>query len=345
MIMQKHQIPTYVLLLAFVAALVVLATPTNAQQERPKTGVQPTTGPAGTLFAFYATGFQGEEPLVYWFNTPDGSVQGDPANYTLYSYRGRADWIWRAPDQATPGIWQAVIQSNRDDGINTQRIITFEITGSAKTVVGEPVPDTVIVPPDEHPAGAAVTPAEGPPGTRFSFFATDFAPHEQVSYWFNAPNGVIYGDPYSYVTHSFDGRADWRWTSPGDAQLGVWTAVALGKKTGISRVIEFRIISPSTMPQLTDNPPDVAVEPLIGAPGDRFAFSAAGFLPREIVYFWATSPDGTQYKKSKYKLRPNAEGVVYWNWRTPDLAARGIWSMYVMGEESQIQKRIIFEVR
>lgn len=323
---------------------VMLVTGGSLYAQQPATNVLPAAGLPGTMFSFYATGFDGEEPVVYWFNSPDGSVYGDPARYVTYSYQGRADWTWRAPDNATPGTWVAVVQSTRDaPRQNFQQTIQFEILPveqpPAESTAEQPFPE-----PSASYPGAAVEPAEGPPSTRFSFYATDFEDNEKVAYWFNAPDGQVYGDAYDYVVHAYDGRADWRWTAPGDAQPGLWNVVATGMESGVRRIIEFRIVDFSTG-YIPTNSPGVAVEPAWGVPGDRFAFSADGFLPRELVYFWVTDPTGEQYRKHKYKVQPNEQGVAYWNWKTPEDAVNGIWSMNVMGQESQEQKVIYFEVR
>ena len=194
---------------------VMVMTGGSLYAQQPETNVLPAAGLPGTMFSFYATGFDGEEPVVYWFNSTDGSVYGDPARYVTYSYQGRADWTWRAPDNATPGIWVAVVQSNRDaHRQNFQQTISFEILPAeqppADSSAEQPFPE-----PSADSPGAAVEPAEGPPSTRFSFYATDFKDNEKVAYWFNAPDGQVYGDAYDYVVHAYDGRADWRWDGTG----------------------------------------------------------------------------------------------------------------------------------
>lgn len=320
------------------------STPFVSAQDSPpvETGVSPQVGYPGSEFSFYATGFRASDLVVYWFNTPDGRILGSPYRYRTFAHQGRADWTWRAPDVAIPGTWTVVARSLRSDTRDyVQRVIDFEIVAvpASSGDVAQPVPAS-----DQ---GYAVLPESGVPGTRFSFYATDFDGNERVAYWFNAPDGQMYGNEVHYVVHAYDGRADWRWTSPGDAMPGTWTAVALGLRSGVQRIVAFTVTTAesSVGSSLVSNPPDVSVEPAMGKPGSRFFFSADGFLERETVHFWASDPAGGEYRKSKYKLRPNTEGTVYWNWRTPDDATRGVWRMMVMGQESQVQKVIYFEVR
>lgn len=313
-----------------------------AQDSPVETGVSPQVGAPGSEFSFYATGFRASDLVVYWFNAPDGHILGNPYRYRTFAHQGRADWTWRAPDHAIPGTWTVVARSLRSDTHDyVQRVIEFDVATipTSSDDVAQPVPAS-----DQ---GYAVLPESGIPGTRFSFYATDFDSNERVSYWFNAPDGQIYGDEVNYVVHAYDGRADWRWTSPSDAMPGTWTSVALGLRSGVRRIIAFTVTTAESGVgnSYESNPPDVSVEPAVGKPGSRFFFSADGFLERETVYFWVSDPQGVSYRKSKYKVRPNVDGTVYWNWRTPDEAPRGVWRMIVMGQESQVQKVIYFEVR
>lgn len=336
---------TYTILLALLAGFLAVDTTTYAQEQTPETSVVPAKGRPATVFAFYARGFDDTENVAYWFNAPDGTVYGDPVQYTTHTFRGRADWTWRSPDDAMPGIWTAVASSTRKDGQDdVVKVISFEIVASETAPPDNAPSDTTIQQPVGNDVGVGVVPAEGLPGVRFSFYATDFFDHERVAFWYNAPDGTVYGDPY-FGVNAYRGRADWQWTTPGDAQPGVWTAVASGVKSGATRVIQFTILSPVvTTDAMPANSSAVAVSPEQGQPGTRFHFSASGFLSYENVHFWATAPDGTQYKRDKYNVKANEVGTAYWNWGTPEDAATGYWTMMVMGDDSQVQHVIYFEV-
>jgi hypothetical protein len=93
--------------------------------ERLDSNVQPNAGPGGTTFSFYATGFDGEEEIGIWLNTPDGRVL-DAETDELYQATpsGRADWEWTAPVNAQPGMWSMVARG-KESGV--ERVLIFEL--------------------------------------------------------------------------------------------------------------------------------------------------------------------------------------------------------------------------
>lgn len=308
--------------------------------------VLPPAGRPSTTFSFFATGFDGGERVAYWFNAPDGTVYSNEYLYRTYCFQGRADWSWRSPEDAMPGTWTAVVESMRDDDEDDLTVvIPFEILPSEIAAPDNAAPVPHINFPTGQPV-VAVDPPAGLSSTRFAFYATGFNHSEKVSYWFNAPNGFVYADEYTYITRSFDGRADWTWLPPDGAEPGVWTAVARGKSSHTERVIQFEIRRPTANEQGVPPPnsSEVAVEPASAPSGSRFHFSAAGFNPRETVYFWASDAAGQIYDKRKYQIRANEEGVAYWNWKTPPQSPPGVWTMVALGEDSDVQQVIHFTV-
>lgn len=325
-----------IILSVLAAVLVAVPYPGNAQE--PEQNVEPPSGRPSTLFHFYSKGFEGNEQVAFWFNAPNGKVYGNDLLYRVYSFQGRADWQWRSPDDALPGTWTAVAKGLSSD---IKKVISFEIVPHA-----EAAPENAPSVPQANEAGVAVEPAVGAPGTIFSFYATDFDNDERVGYWFHAPDGHIDSNDSAYQTHAYQGRADWQWRSPGDAIVGTWVVVVQGVRSKITRVIQFEIRQNDQAAQgiLPTNPPGVAVEPVSGVAGTRFFFMAAGFQPGETVTFWATAPDGSLYDKSKYTIVADLQGEAYWNWGTPPDAPSGIWMMKAIGEKSQTQKTIYFQI-
>lgn len=326
-----------VTLAALVALVVVGAQPHTAWGA--DQSVEPPAGRPSTQFTFYATGFDGSEEVAYWFSSPDGKVYGDDVRYRVLAYQGRADWSWRSPDEATPGTWMAVAKGLHSD---TKQVIPFEIVTDAQAV-----PENRPSVPLTNEPGVAVQPESGPAGTMFSFYATDFNDGEAVGYWFNAPDGTLHSNDVEYRSRSYSGRADWQWMSPANAMPGTWTVVVQGTESHTTRVIAFEIRENDLASQgiLPPNASNVAVEPQDGPPGGRFHFFAAGFRPRETVQFWAFAPGGENYEKSKYTIVANDQGEAYWNWLTPEDAALGVWTMNAIGETSQVQRTIYFQVR
>lgn len=89
---------------------------------------------------------------------------------------------------------------------------------------------------------ANVTPSVGPPGARFAFVAFGFNAEEQIGVWANTPAGeAIAIDVEELNRADGDGRADWFWTAPDDAQRGMWQLVARGLDSEVQHVITFEI--------------------------------------------------------------------------------------------------------
>jgi hypothetical protein len=318
--------------------------------------VAPPAGWPGTNFSFYATGFDGREKAGYWFNAPDGTIYANRFKYVIHTYQGRADWSWTVPEDAPPGTWSAVVHGVES---NTEQVVLFEVLspGDAEEIAETPHGGAPIAPPGSappNPEGVAVQPASGIAGTKFEFFATGFERKEKVSFWASDPAARHYGSTDYETRANINGRADWSWRAPGDALPGVWIMVARGLDSGREQIIYFDIYDatantpapgegPARSAEL--NAPDVTVDPPVGTPGTRFHFRAAGFEPRQKLYFWATDPSGENHEKEKYNIRSNEEGVAYWNWRTPDNAATGVWQMFIFSDETSMQKVIFFDVR
>lgn len=198
-----------------------LAEPVDAYDS----AVTPARGVPGTRFLFFASNFTVGESVAFVIVAPDGTIQHRGEKHA--SKWERIDWEWRSPDDAPPGIWTA-----RATGLESQieQVIHFEIY----RYVGDKIVPT---PPD--PYDSAVFPAEGPPGTTFAFFATGYVYEERVEYQCIAPDGEVHS--VGQVKSSEFGRADWQCQSPYTASSGIWTTVARGTDSQITRVLNFTI--------------------------------------------------------------------------------------------------------
>jgi hypothetical protein len=209
---------------------------------------------------------------------------------------------------------------------------------------GAPPPPDLDAPDTEN---RDVSPRDGIPGTRFSFYATGFKPGEWVGFWFNAPDGSVDSNTNDYRarTSTRSSRVDWEWTSPANAVPGIWQAVVRGEESGIERTIFFEIRPTDTLPPAGDA--ELGVEPQVGEPETTFAFFATGFEPDEQVSFWAINPDGRVYGKDRYTIFANGEGRADWFWQAPDEdeAVLGTWEMIAFGNKSDTTRIIEFEVR
>ncbi len=313
--------------------------------------VSPKAGPPGTEFTFFATGYDGEERVGYWFNDPDGRIYSD-SHYKVFAYQGRADWSWEVPENAKPGTWTAVAQGQRSDHEQT---IPFEVTGTGAST------------PDQGDMSGNVTvgvdPAIGQPNGRFDFVVVGMPSHETIIYWAIMPNGQVWNNKEERTTANADGRADWEWNAPDNAMPGTWRMVIEGRENGMQSEISFEIVNPNaegtgedegdTPP--TDTPPadpppttapgDVLVDPPSGHPGSGFAFVLAGLPPREVVHFWFVDPAGVIYVSRENRIETGDNGNASWVWVAPQSVAPGRWRLVAIGEYSGIQKEVAFEIQ
>lgn len=175
----------------------------------PETGVVPGTGGPGTVFQFAATGYNGSEFIDWWAEGPDGVfIRGNVKDPDVKpNSDGYLRWKWRAPDDIIAGQWRMHMQ-----GRDSRHLQTVEFTI---------VRDT----PPPPPPQATVTPASGPPGTTFTFFAEGFDSLEVVGYWLDDPDNEVIRIDKEVVANS-KGEIVWEWTAPPDAKCGEWRMIA-----------------------------------------------------------------------------------------------------------------------
>lgn len=283
----------------------------------------PPSGPRGTTFSFFASGFTADEKIAAWLVGPDGRdrdlVPGvDPGLNA--DGKGELRWSWAAPDDALLGQWRTIARG-RDS--NVERVLTFTVTG---TELPQPT--------------AGVSPASGPPGTAFTFFVEGLSAGEELGTWLIAPSGER-RDATPYLRASDAGRADWSWLAPGDAQGGEWQMVVRSKLTTYEAIIRFTVTG--------NNPPPASpgaqggVTPPSGPAGSTFRFTVGGMAPNETVYYWATAPDGKPVPNGvTAQAFPNGQAT--WDYTISDLAQAGTWIMTARGAQSDRTVQISFIV-
>jgi hypothetical protein len=303
--------------------------------------VAPPVGPPGTRFAFYALGFNYREKVGYWVNGPDGTVYANDFKFVVKSWENRADWEWKAPHDATPGLWSTVARGFESE---KEVIIYFEIADPNAPPVPVNTPPSPQAPAPSS-SNVVVEPQAGVPGTRFDFHASGFRPGERVRFWASDPLNRYYEMNHYRTDANEDGHAAWNWKSPDDAMAGVWIMVGRGEESHIEKVSYFAIADPNAPIQgSVVNPSDVAVDPISAVPATRHFFFAHGFNADETVYFWATDPAGKEYDRDERRVSSNEHGRADWYWMTPPDAPAGIWTMYAAGNTSGVQRTIYFEV-
>jgi hypothetical protein len=185
-------------------------------------GVAPANGVAGTLFRFYATGFEFREPIGVAVRGPSGPLEDAIVSTpSAAGPEGRIDGSWASPADAAPGLWQIVVR-----GLNSHVERTIAITI-------DPAPAAA-------PAQLSVSPSSGARGARFVFSAAGFKADEHISVWLNLPNGQVREAQIEGRAQAGpDGHAGWGWVAPSDAPLGTWQMVAHGRDSGIEVVATF----------------------------------------------------------------------------------------------------------
>jgi hypothetical protein len=185
-------------------------------------GVAPAHGTPGTLFRFFATGFEFREPISVAVRGPSGVLKdANVSTPNAAGPEGRIDGSWTSPADATPGAWQIVVRG-------------------VSSAVERTIAVTIDPPPAAAPAQLAVSPSSGAPGARFVFSATGFKADEHISVWLNLPNGRVQEARIEGRAQAGpDGHAGWGWIAPSDAPLGTWQMVAHGRDSGIEVVATF----------------------------------------------------------------------------------------------------------
>ncbi len=332
----------------------------NTVQNASDVAVEPAASNSGARFSFYAHGFLRRETVRFWATDPGGKTYEDGEYEVTANVDGRADWSWKTPQDAMPGVWNMVARgkkSFREKVVHFQVLSNEEIASQAVPVTVHsisPQAQTVNVP--ENATDVSVNPTSGQPGSSFDFFARGFKRLEQIRYWVFSPDGQV-AEGTSRVVSSAHMHATWAWQAPADAPHGTWTMVGKGTKSHIEKVIYFQVGSssaaqaaqPAAVPApvaagIPANPPGVGVEPPVAVLDENVAFFVEGFPAHETVHYWLMTPSGDEYRKDDYKTGTTPEGRADWKWKVPNGAGPGIWTMVVLGEHSGLKKEIFFKV-
>lgn len=312
--------------IALMLALGALLVPLRASAA-PLINVTPQSGPVGTTFLFYASGFAINERFSIWLNGPGSGPQSATANETQRTTSGgAASFSWAAPAGTAPGAWQMVVHSLKS---NFEQVIPFEIQSATNS-----------------PAqGDNVTPAAGRPGALFRFYVSGFAPREQVETSVAGPGGQLAAPDLRTTGHASDtGRVDGSWVAPGDAAAGTWSISFRGVASGTNRTLSVTI---SAAP--ARSPAQLTVSPASGTAGTPFLFSASGFAADETFSVWLNTPDGkvvpAQLDQADTDPQAGPNGNASWGWKAPQGTRAGTWQMVAHGRESGIEAVATFTLQ
>jgi hypothetical protein len=186
--------------------------------------VVPADGVPGTLFRFFATGFEPREFVYVSVSGPAGKLEAPSLTIPRTADpTGRVDGSWTSPTDAALGNYQIVIQSDH--------------SGVTRTI-----PVSIHAAQAGQPPQLTITPAAGAPGARFVLSGSGFGKEEKLSIWLNAPDGrVLPAEIEGIAETAPDGRVGWTWVAPKDAPLGAWQMVAHGRTSGIEAVASFTL--------------------------------------------------------------------------------------------------------
>jgi hypothetical protein len=186
--------------------------------------VVPADGVPGTLFRFYAIGFEAREFVYVSVNGPAGVLKSPGLTVPRTADpSGRVDGSWTSPNDAAVGAYQIVIQSDH--------------SGITRTI-----PVSIHAAQAGQPPQLTITPVAAAPGARFVVSGSGFGANEKISIWLNAPDSRVLPTEIEGVAESApDGRVGWTWVAPKDAPLGAWQMVAHGRTSGIEAVVGFML--------------------------------------------------------------------------------------------------------
>jgi hypothetical protein len=179
-------------------------------------------------------------------------------------------------------------------------------------------------------ASGAVTPPSGAPGATFTVNVSGLTPGEEAGSWLTRPDGRAI-DATPYLKADGQGSVSWTWTSPADAQAGVWQAVTRGEKSRAEVVASFIITGDNPAPVAPPSPARGSVSPASGGPGTTFSFSLEGFRRTEKVAYWPTQPDGTVEATRREPISTDGDGRATLAWQAPAQAQSGSWVMTFEG--------------
>lgn len=287
--------------------------------------VSPPSGAPGTSFGFEASGLTPGGAVDAWLVESSGAsrdlVPGEwPGLFA--DGDGRLAWSWTAPADAAGGTWTMVA---RDRASRRELTVPFVVSA---------------------PAGPApvrsVTPASGAPGATFTITADGFTPGERVGSWLVTPRGEsVDGVPFLIADGA--GAVTWRWASPAGAQAGTWQAVTSGRESRVEVVIPFTVTGANPAPAAPAGPSG-SVSPASGAPGATFTFTVGGFDRTEKVAYWPTQPDGSVETSRREPVGADGDGRIVLEWRAPERAQGGAWTMTFRGQNSSREARVSFTI-
>jgi hypothetical protein len=285
----------------------------------PTSSVTPGEGPPGAVLTFTATGYEPNEEIAFWVNTPNETVppiaNGDDE---LFANRdGTVTWQWAIPIDAVAGRWTMVSMGRNNQ---MKQVIPFFVTQPGS---GAGAPE------------GTVEPSVAVPGSEFRFTSSGFKPEELINYWVTSPAGEVRSDNRAIYADKA-GNISFTWRSADSDLNGRWLMTIEGSKSVKQIQLTFEIIGQAD----GTPPPGKGVSPPAGAPGTTFAFFAEGFDEKEEIGWWVSSPERQTYAGG-VDVFANIHGRFEGSWTSPEWAIPGTWSIIIQGVEETFEPVVI----
>jgi hypothetical protein len=199
--------------------------------------VVPQAGQPGQVFFFVASGFNANEQIGVWLNSPDGSIYGAPFQVKADARGAFADdpISFQTDAEAPLGIWSFVAQGV-DSG--KQAVGYFLLIGGALGRLPAPPTPQPGVPPN---VDARADPNAGKAGTIFFFDAFGFKAGEEVSMKIVASDGTQIDAGFTVKADEKGGigYAGLYYVTEVFFPLGLWRFEAKGKDSGKVSIAYF----------------------------------------------------------------------------------------------------------
>ncbi|XOF33585.1 MAG: hypothetical protein ACL93V_16560 [Candidatus Electrothrix sp. YB6] len=226
----------------------------------------PMSGPPGTTFTQWGTGFTPNSTGTMHFQKPDGT-EYEPLQQVMDD-TGHFEIPYPSPTDKEPGnyTWWVI---DGPTGISSNQV-TYTIQS-----------------PEVNPT-IAQTPMSAPAGTTFAQWGTGFTPNSTGTMHFRKPDGTEY--PTKQQAMDSTGHFDIPYPSPVDKEPGNYTWWVIDGPTGISsNQVTYTIQSPEVNPT-------IAQTPMSAPAGTTFAQWGTGFTPNSTGTMHFRKPDGTEYE-------------------------------------------------
>ncbi|MCI5195029.1 MAG: fibronectin type III domain-containing protein [Candidatus Electrothrix sp. AW5] len=258
----------------------------------------PMSGPPGTTFAQWGTGFTPNSTGTMHFRKPDGTEY--PTMQQAMDNTGHFDITYTAPTNKEPGEYTWWIIDGPTGVSSNQVTYTIEGTGVNPTI--------------------AQAPMSGPPGTIFAQWGTGFTPNSMGTMHFRKPDGTEY--PTMQQAMDNTGHFDIFYTAPTDKEPGNYTWWVVDGSTGISsNQVTYTI-------EGTGVNPTIAQTPMSGPPGTTFAQWGTGFTPNSTGTMHFRKPDGTEYPTMQQAM--DSTGHFDISYTAPTSKAPGNYTWWVI---------------